>query len=66
MVFADAGEVSGPAAPGITGRGLAVGAGVGARYYTSIGPVRLDFALPLIKQHGDDTFELYVGLGQAF
>ncbi|MBV9747803.1 MAG: BamA/TamA family outer membrane protein [Acetobacteraceae bacterium] len=66
VVFADAGEVSGSAAPGITGRGLAVGAGVGARYYTSIGPVRLDFALPLIKQHGDDTFELYVGLGQAF
>ncbi len=66
VVFADAGKVSGPAAPGIIGRGLAVGAGVGARYYTSIGPVRLDFAVPLIRQRGDDTFELYVGLGQAF
>ena len=67
VLFADAGQVSGSgAAPGITGRGLAVGAGVGARYYSSIGPIRLDFALPLIKQRGDDAFELYVGLGQAF
>lgn len=66
-VFADAGEVSGTAsALGVHSRGLAVGAGVGARYYTSIGPIRLDVAVPLIKQHGDDAFELYVGLGQAF
>ena len=67
VVFTDAGEVGGSgSAPGIISRGLAVGAGVGARYYTSIGPIRLDLAVPLIKQHGDDAFELYVGLGQAF
>ncbi len=67
VIFTDAGEVGGSgSAPGTISRGLAVGAGVGARYYTSIGPIRLDVAVPLIKQHGDDAFELYVGLGQAF
>jgi translocation and assembly module TamA len=43
-----------------------VGAGLGARYYTPIGPVRLDVAVPLTRQHGDDAFEIYIGLGQAF
>jgi translocation and assembly module TamA len=67
VVFADAGQVIGTApAPYNTGAGLRVGAGVGARYYTAIGPLRLDVAVPLNKQHGDDSFELYVGLGQAF
>jgi len=62
-VFMDAGEVSnGSAGFG----GLRVGAGVGARYYTAIGPIRLDVAVPLNKRPGDDTFELYIGIGQAF
>ena len=39
---------------------------MGARYYTAIGPIRLDVAVPLNKQRGDDTFELYIGIGQAF
>jgi translocation and assembly module TamA len=43
-----------------------VGVGAGPRYYTSIGVVRLDVAVPLDKPPGGDTFELYVGLGQAF
>ena len=43
-----------------------VGFGVGPRYYTSIGVVRLDLAMPLNKPPGGDTFELYIGLGQAF
>ena len=37
-----------------------------ARYYTPIGPIRLDVAVPLNKLPGGDSFELYVGLGQAF
>ncbi len=42
------------------------GAGIGARYYTSIGPIRLDFAVPLNKLPGGDSFEVYIGIGQAF
>jgi len=63
-VFVDAGQVNSASAP--FGGGVRAGAGVGARYYTAIGPIRLDFAVPLNKQGGDDTFELYVGIGQAF
>ncbi len=62
--FADAGQVSASSAPG-TGT-LRVGAGVGGRYYTPIGPIRLDVAVPLNKPQGGDSFELYVGLGEAF
>ena len=62
--FVDAGQVN--AAPAPFGGTLRVGAGVGARYYTSIGPIRLDVAVPLNKPPGGDSFELYIGLGQAF
>jgi translocation and assembly module TamA len=44
----------------------AVGVGVGARYYTSIGPLRLDIALPTYRRPGDDRLEVYIGLGEAF
>lgn len=43
-----------------------VGVGIGARYYTAIGPIRLDVALPLDKPSGGDNFEIYIGIGQAF
>ncbi len=42
------------------------GAGVGARYYTSIGPIRLDVAVPVQRLPGGDAFEVYLGIGQAF
>ncbi len=43
------------------------GTGAGFRYYTPIGPVRLDVAVPLDRRDGiDDAFQLYVSLGQAF
>lgn len=63
-VFADAGQASAQAEP-LTGT-LRVGAGAGIRYYTPIGPVRLDIALPVTPVPHGDAFELYVGLGQAF
>ncbi len=62
--FVDAGQVTANGAPFTsTPR---IGAGIGVRYYTSIGPIRADFAVPLNKQPGGDRFELYLGLGQAF
>ena len=45
---------------------LRVGAGLGVRYYTAIGPIRADVALPLVRQPGSSGYGLYVGIGQAF
>ena len=63
-VFVDAGEASSSSAP-FSGD-LRLGAGAGLRYYTPFGPIRADIAVPLNKQRGDDGFEIYVGIGQAF
>lgn len=42
-------------------------AGLGARYFTRVGPLRLDLAFPINGRDGvDSTFEFYVSLGQAF
>lgn len=65
VIFTDAGEVIGVSSP-TNSAGPRIGAGIGARYYTPIGPIRLDVAVPLNRRPGDDTFELYIGLGQAF
>ena len=59
VAFVDAGQVTANGAP-FTGD-WRVGAGVGARYYTSIGPIRLDVAVPLNRQPNGDSFELYIG-----
>lgn len=43
------------------------GVGSGLRYFTPIGPIRLDVAVPLDRRSGvDDLFQVYVSLGQAF
>lgn len=62
--FIDAGRVSAHSLP-FTGR-LRVGAGLGLRYYTGIGPIRFDVAFPLTRTAGSGGFALYVGLGEAF
>jgi translocation and assembly module TamA len=43
-----------------------VGAGLGLRYYTPIGPIRLDVATPLNELDDEPGIVVYVGLGQAF
>ncbi len=63
-LFVDAGQASAGGAP-FSGT-LRVGAGVGARYYTPIGAVRVDVAAPLNRMRGGNAFQLYIGLGQAF
>ena len=62
--FVDAGQASASGAP-FSGD-LRAGAGVGARYYTPLGAVRADIAVPLNRIKGGDAFEIYIGLGQAF
>ena len=41
-------------------------AGIGLRYYTAIGPIRVDVAAPLNPRKGDKPVALYVSIGQAF
>lgn len=41
-------------------------AGLGLRYYTGIGPIRLDVAVPVNPRRGDKDFALYVSIGQSF
>lgn len=64
VLFADAGQVSVDALP-FSNR-WQIGAGIGVRYYTSFGPIRVDVALPVNPQPNSGSFEVYVGLGQAF
>lgn len=41
--------------------------GVGARYHTPVGPLRLDVAFPLNpRKHIDNRFQIYFSIGQAF
>jgi translocation and assembly module TamA len=45
---------------------IRIGAGIGLRYYTPLGPLRFDVAMPLNPEDGDAAIAFYVGLGQAF
>ena len=43
------------------------GAGIGLRYNTALGPLRVDLGVPVGGSSDDDTtYGLYIGLGQAF
>jgi translocation and assembly module TamA len=64
-VFADGGQVSTSLRP--LSSTFYTGLGTGVRYYTPIGPVRFDIAVPTKHYISNgDPFEIYVGLGQAF
>ena len=54
------------ASGGTTTNCWAVGVGAGPRYYTPIGVLRLDIAVPTYRRANDDRFGVYIGLGQAF
>jgi translocation and assembly module TamA len=43
-----------------------IGAGPGLRYFSPIGPLRLDVGFPINRRPSDDAYQLYVSLGQAF
>jgi translocation and assembly module TamA len=65
VAFVDAGSAFGPSLPDFS-QSLRVGAGPGLRYFSPIGPVRLDVGFPVNSRPSDDPFQLYVSLGQAF
>lgn len=41
-------------------------AGTGIRYYTPLGPLRADIAVPLNKRDSDSALQFYISIGQAF
>ena len=45
---------------------LFAAAGLGLRYYTSVGPIRLDVAFPLERHAGAGPVAVYVSIGQSF
>ena len=62
--FLDAGNVYSSAVPKMTG--LRYGAGIGVRYHTNFGPIRVDLGTPINRRKGDARLAVYVSLGQAF
>ncbi|MFQ8431778.1 autotransporter assembly complex protein TamA [Amaricoccus sp. W119] len=65
VAFADFGFVA--ANPRFAGENdTRVGVGGGVRYYSPIGPLRVDVATPLNADAGDSAVALYIGIGQAF
>ncbi|WP_245480420.1 autotransporter assembly complex family protein [Neorhizobium sp. NCHU2750] len=62
--FMDVGTVATEIVPDFSD--IRAGAGVGLRYATPFGPIRLDFAIPLKRYDGGNSFGIYAGIGQAF
>ena len=67
MPFLDAGTAFAGSLPDF-GERIRYAAGLGLRYYTGIGPIRVDVAFPLdrIKGNNERPVALYISLGQAF
>lgn len=65
--FFDAGTAFAGALPDFDER-IRTAVGLGLRYYTGIGPIRVDVAFPLdrIKGYREPPAALYISLGQAF
>ncbi len=63
--FVDAGSYYENSVPQL-GHRLFYGVGLGLRYYTPFGPLRLDLATPLYRRSADSWVQVYVSLGEAF
>ncbi len=62
--FVDVGQVYEERLPDF--KGLRAGVGIGARYYTNFGPLRVDIATPVGRREGESRINIYVSVGQAF
>ncbi len=66
VAFIDGGAAFESSYPDFSGD-IQFGAGVGVRYYTPLGPLRFDIAVPLNKRSEiDDAFQIYLSIGHAF
>jgi translocation and assembly module TamA len=62
--FLDAGNIYTSSLPNFSG--MRYGAGLGVRYYSNFGPIRVDVGTPINPQPGVARVAVYVSLGQAF
>jgi translocation and assembly module TamA len=62
--FFDGGTLTNSALPDVSH--WQFGAGIGLRYYSSFGPIRVDVGTPLNPRSGDSRVAVTVSLGQAF
>lgn len=62
--FFDGGSLTNSVMPDLGG--WQFGAGLGVRYYSSFGPIRIDVGTPLNPRKGDSPIAVSVSLGQAF
>ena len=62
--FIDAGNIYTSPLPHIDK--LRFGTGIGLRYYSSFGPIRIDVGTPIGRRSGEPRIAVYVSLGQAF
>lgn len=62
--FVDAGNVNLSSTPGLDNTRF--GIGVGGRYFTSFGPIRIDVARAVNRRPTDPVVALYISIGQAF
>ncbi len=62
--FLDGGTLTNSSMPSLSG--WQFGAGIGLRYYSSFGPIRLDVGTPINPRSGDSRVAVAVSLGQAF
>jgi len=62
--FVDVGQVYESSTPRLSN--LRAGVGIGGRYYTNFGPIRLDLATPIDRRPGESRITVYISIGQAF
>ncbi|MBA2635485.1 MAG: BamA/TamA family outer membrane protein, partial [Sphingomonas sp.] len=62
--FLDGGTLANRITPDLNG--WQFGAGLGLRYYSAFGPIRVDVGTPLNPRQGDSRIAVAVSLGQAF
>ena len=64
-LFVEGGSVSEEPAP-VFDEGFQIAAGVGLRYFSPVGPIRVDVGVPVNGREEDDAFQIYLSIGQAF
>lgn len=62
--FLDGGNIYTSSTPRLSS--VRLGTGLGVRYYSSFGPIRVDLGTPINRRPGETRLGVYVSLGQAF
>ncbi|WP_244017132.1 autotransporter assembly complex protein TamA [Novosphingobium organovorum] len=64
VAFVDAGQAYAQTMPQFND--IRYGVGLGGRFYTNFGPMRLDVATPINRRSGEALINVYVSIGQSF